>query len=374
MTRPWSSRACPASGATATPSACPRTPRLPAWARGARRSPGGGLGRAVAFKCEYQNPSGSFKDRGSAPLLSFRQSRRAGRRRNSFRQRRRPLLQLRRPPSAARGCSSPEAAFRAQAGHSRSLRRAGGARARAALPTRHRPFPRSRRFGRGAGLRQPRLAALEHPRLCHGCLRDRCPARRCAGDGGIACRARRFPATGLGHSFQALKNAAVIDRIPRLVGVQARACAPLWALSAYGPAGLGWVSEAPTLAEGIRVSQPSAATPCSAASPSLAVRPGGGRGWILPGRDLSPAEGSTSSPPLPWWWAPSPSSRQTLPSPRRRPHRLGPEVFSGLNKSTQINADKKMMNADFFIFSAFLRFDLRSSALRCFLVTRTQQR
>jgi threonine synthase len=38
--------------------------------------------------------------------------------------------------------------------------------------------------------------------------------------------------------------------------VQARACAPLWALFAYGPAGLGWVGEAHTAAEGIRVRSP----------------------------------------------------------------------------------------------------------------------
>jgi threonine synthase len=29
------------------------------------------FGRQVAFKCEFQNPSGSFKDRGSATLVSF---------------------------------------------------------------------------------------------------------------------------------------------------------------------------------------------------------------------------------------------------------------------------------------------------------------
>ncbi|MEW5941232.1 MAG: pyridoxal-phosphate dependent enzyme [Chloroflexota bacterium] len=33
------------------------------------------FGREVAFKCEYQNPTGSFKDRGSAALVSFLLSR-----------------------------------------------------------------------------------------------------------------------------------------------------------------------------------------------------------------------------------------------------------------------------------------------------------
>jgi len=33
------------------------------------------FGRRVAFKCEYQNPTGSFKDRGTAALVSFLKSR-----------------------------------------------------------------------------------------------------------------------------------------------------------------------------------------------------------------------------------------------------------------------------------------------------------
>lgn len=33
------------------------------------------LGRKVAFKCEYANPSGSFKDRGTATLVAFLKAR-----------------------------------------------------------------------------------------------------------------------------------------------------------------------------------------------------------------------------------------------------------------------------------------------------------
>lgn len=58
---------------------------------------------------------------------------------------------------------------------------------------------------------------------------------------------------GLYRGFQALKNAGCIDRLPRLVGVQAMACAPLWAAYRYGREGLGWVTEGATVAEGIRV-------------------------------------------------------------------------------------------------------------------------
>ena len=48
----------------------------------------------------------------------------------------------------------------------------------------------------------------------------------------------------------------VISAAPRFVGVQARACAPIWATFAYGMDGLRWVTEAQTVAEGIRVRHP----------------------------------------------------------------------------------------------------------------------
>jgi threonine synthase len=60
----------------------------------------------------------------------------------------------------------------------------------------------------------------------------------------------------IGRGFQALKNASLIDHLPRLVGVQALACAPLWAVYKYGSAGLGWVTEGETLAEGVRIRHP----------------------------------------------------------------------------------------------------------------------
>jgi threonine synthase len=69
-----------------------------------------------------------------------------------------------------------------------------------------------------------------------------------AGQGGLLL--------GIARGFEALLKAGVIERMPVLVGVQARACAPLWALLSYGRAGLAWVAEANTLAEGIRISFP----------------------------------------------------------------------------------------------------------------------
>lgn len=61
---------------------------------------------------------------------------------------------------------------------------------------------------------------------------------------------------GLSRGFRALRNAGLIEVLPRLVGVQARACAPIWAVFTSGAVGLGWVSEGMTQAEGIRILQP----------------------------------------------------------------------------------------------------------------------
>ena len=64
---------------------------------------------------------------------------------------------------------------------------------------------------------------------------------------------------GLHRGFKGLFAAGLIERLPRLVGVQARACAPLWAMQLQGPAGLDQVTEGATLAEGIRVVRPARA-------------------------------------------------------------------------------------------------------------------
>ncbi len=61
---------------------------------------------------------------------------------------------------------------------------------------------------------------------------------------------------GLAYGFNALQAAGMTAAVPALVGVQAMACAPLWALTQRGAAGLGFVTEGDTLAEGVRVRTP----------------------------------------------------------------------------------------------------------------------
>ncbi len=64
---------------------------------------------------------------------------------------------------------------------------------------------------------------------------------------------------GVYRGFKTLRAAGLIEQMPRLIGVQARACAPLWARHTRGPAGLAEVTEGATLAEGIRVLHPARA-------------------------------------------------------------------------------------------------------------------
>ena len=61
---------------------------------------------------------------------------------------------------------------------------------------------------------------------------------------------------GMAAGFRDLLNAGALDRMPRLIGVQAAACAPLWAAFSAAQAE---VEERPTLAEGIRIVQPARA-------------------------------------------------------------------------------------------------------------------
>jgi threonine synthase len=211
------------------------------------------FGRKTAFKLEFLNPTGSFKDRGSPLLISFLISR--------------GILSAVEDSSGNAGASF--AAYAAR----------GGLKARVFIPDSASGPKRRQIEAYGAevvSILGPRSNAAE--------------AVRRAADGGEVYASHAYmpfnlpgyatlayeiveqlggnPGTlvmpvgqgglilGAGRGFQALERAGIIDRMPRLVGVQARACAPLWALSSYGAQGLGWVTEGETLAEGVRVAHP----------------------------------------------------------------------------------------------------------------------
>lgn len=210
-------------------------------------------GISVGFKCESQNPSGSFKDRGSAVLVSF--------------------LRLREVIEAVEDSSgNAGASFAAYAARAKI-------NARVFVPEAASGPKRLQIASYGAQVIPvpgPRTQAAEAVKAAaekgavyasHAYLPFHLPGYATlayelveqlsgspgtviipVGQGGLAL--------GVQRGFQALVEAGVIQELPPLVAVQARACAPLWALSTYGPAGLQWVSEGQTLAEGIRVRYP----------------------------------------------------------------------------------------------------------------------
>ena len=61
---------------------------------------------------------------------------------------------------------------------------------------------------------------------------------------------------GIDRGFRSLLKAGLITGLPQLVGVQARACAPLWAAATFGKSRSDLVDEGETVAEGIRIRYP----------------------------------------------------------------------------------------------------------------------
>lgn len=214
---------------------------------------GEAFGQRIAFKCEFLNPSGSFKDRGSALIVSELYSRGI-----------RTVVE-----DSSGNAGSSLAAYCART----------GINGRIYMPESASGPKRRQIEAYGAEVIQimgPRSKSADIVReeaekggyyASHVYLPFNIPGYATiayeiqeqlkeqpgtivlpVGQGGLLL--------GMGRGFEALLNAGVISRIPKLIGVQARACAPLWSLFEYGPAGLGWVAEGRTLAEGIRVHQP----------------------------------------------------------------------------------------------------------------------
>ncbi|MDX1437054.1 MAG: pyridoxal-phosphate dependent enzyme, partial [Anaerolineales bacterium] len=210
-------------------------------------------GREIGFKLDYLNPTGSFKDRGTAPLVSVLLSR--------------GILSAVEDSSGNAGASF--AAYAAQA----------GIQARVFVPD------------YAAGPKRAQIAAYgaELVRIAGPRSNATIAVQRAADDGaayashvhqpfglmGMATIAYEIVAAlgsapgtlvtpvgqgslllGAWRGFKALYRAGVIRDLPRLVGVQAAACAPIWAVFTAGAAGLSWVTERETAAEGVRIKNP----------------------------------------------------------------------------------------------------------------------
>ena len=265
------------------------------------------FGRQVAFKCEYQNPTGSFKDRGSAALVTFLKSR--------------GVTEAVEDSSGNAGASF--AAYAARA----------GIKARVFVPE-SASGPKRRQIEMyGAELvtvAGPRSNAAEAVRRAadagavyasHAYLPFNLPGyATIAGEiaaqlGGRVPGAVILPAgqggllLGAWRGFLALNPAGATREAPRMVGVQAEACSPL-VRSQKSKA------EGQTLAEGVRVNDP-----LRKDAVKKAVEESGG--WwvaveekeILPGRDALAHKGFYVEPTSALVWKALEESLPKLPDP-----------------------------------------------------------
>jgi threonine synthase len=216
---------------------------------------GDAFGREAAYKLEFTNPTGSFKDRGSAALVSFLMARQAEKAlEDSSGNAGASLAAYAARVSIAARVFVPDST----AGQKRAQIAAYGAEIVSIMGPRSNAAEAVKRavekdpgavYASHAYLpfNLPGYATLAYE-LYEQLGREPGTLVLPVGQGGLML--------GVIRGFAALRQAGLIAQIPFMVGVQARACAPLWALSSYGADGLAWVTEGPTLAEGVRVSRP----------------------------------------------------------------------------------------------------------------------
>jgi threonine synthase len=211
------------------------------------------FGRQIAFKCEYINPSGSFKDRGSSLIASWLRSR--------------GIKEAVEDSSGNAGASF--AAYAARAG----IRSRIFTPASAAGPKRKQieaygaelvPIPGTRAAAAEAVKKEAEEGTAY---ASHAFLPFNLPGYATAayeiyeqlgslpgtvitpaGQGGLLL--------GLSRGFDAVRIVTKSSIIPMFIGVQARACAPLWAAFTSGKPGMATVTENDTLAEGVKVRYP----------------------------------------------------------------------------------------------------------------------
>jgi threonine synthase len=213
------------------------------------------FGRKIAFKCEFLNPSGSFKDRGSAVITAWLQSR--------------GIREAVEDSSGNAGASFAAYAARAgikawvfvpesASGPKRRQIEAYGAELVPVPGSRTEVAEAARAVADGGTVyashayqpfNLPGYATVAYEIFEQ--LGSKMPGAVVlpVGQGGLLL--------GIARGFDTMRIALHIgNTAPRIIGVQARACAPLWAMFTSGNAGTGLVSENRTLAEGVQVRFP----------------------------------------------------------------------------------------------------------------------
>ncbi len=208
------------------------------------------LGRQVAFKCEYLNPTGSFKDRGSSLMISWLKQQ--------------GVQKTIEDSSGNAGASL--AAYAAKAGIQAEIYTP----ASASGPKRQQIEMFGATLMPVAGSRAEVTQAIRKaaaggiPYASHASLPINLPGYATAayeifeqlgafpgsllvpaGQGGLLL--------GLIRGFEALIKSGINQPMPKIFGVQARACAPLWTMFTMGRSAMEFVTEGQTLAEGVRV-------------------------------------------------------------------------------------------------------------------------
>jgi threonine synthase len=210
-------------------------------------------GRKVYFKCEHLNPTGSFKDRGSVALVSA-------------------LKAMGVEEAVEDSSGNAGASFAAYASRA-------GIRTRVFVPSYASGPKQAQIQAYGAEIIRvpgPRSKAAEavrraadagavyasHVYLPHGLAGMATIAFEIVEQLGRSPGAVILPVghgsllLGIYRGFEAMVKVGEIEAPPLLVGVQARACAPIWAAYSKGAMQTNSVMEGETVAEGIRILAP----------------------------------------------------------------------------------------------------------------------
>jgi len=215
------------------------------------------FGRKIAFKCEFLNPSGSFKDRGSTLIATWLRSR--------------GITEVVEDSSGNAGASL--AAYAARAGIKTSIfvpMSASDPKSRQIKAYGAQIIPIS---GSRTVVAEAVKAVADRGAIyaSHAYLPFNLPGYATAAyeifeqSGNVMPGAIILPAgqggmlLGMSLGFNALRIANKLgNHYPKIIGVQVRACAPLWEMytGAGAGAGVGFPAEKSTLAEGVQVRNP----------------------------------------------------------------------------------------------------------------------